>query len=120
MIKKIDISDIYCVNAFLEAGAVTKKMIPIGESVQYRGIVNPQTYFEYVNRFRGTVLTQDYDVDKYINMTRDFEYLGGSHSSSFVIVKESYDCGKYIVVDGLHRAAIHLNQGHKDLMVCVI
>lgn len=120
LIMQIPYTRILCTNVKEENGKVMPKHIPIHESVQYLGLTTPDVYDAYVKHFRGLVLKQDYDVDKYLKLKDKFAYLTEGYTSYLIVVTKIKDSDKYLVLDGLHRASLHLFQGNKRINVCVI
>ena len=118
-IKQVPLDDIYCTNVFQKEGRQLIERIPISESVQYQAIESPKLYEDYLEQFKGGALKQDYNIKKYLLMKEGFVYLSAGFTTDFVIVEKLKDNGKFIIVDGLHRAAIHLNQGNLKITVSV-
>jgi hypothetical protein len=119
-IKRLSYQDIYCSNAFEEEGKMVVKQVSIVQSVQYSAFESPQLYKDYIKKFKGTILKQDYDFNKYLSLKENFEYLSSDYSTDFVLVKKIKNKEKYLVIDGLHRATIHRYQGNQHLIACVI
>ena len=93
---------------------------PIGESIQYECLGGDvQRYKDYVSSFLGAALKCDYHVDGFLALAENFEYLAKGYEKYYVVVKR-YLSDKYLVVDGLHRASIHLFQGNEKIKVCLI
>ena len=69
--------------------------------------------------YLGTVLKSDYHIDSFLSLAKNFSYLADGYENSYVVVK-SLHCENYLIVDGLHRASLHLSQGHSKIKVCVI
>ena len=119
-LKEVTYDDLYCANAFEINGVTQNRHIPIKESAQYLGLSNPKSYQNYLQKFSGQVLKQDYDLEKYLQLKSGFSYLQGCNAADFVVVTPLEHEKKMLIVDGLHRASIHLYQGNKTLKVCVI
>ena len=63
----------------------TKSLI---ESPQYQGLTKDiQIYEQYINKYLGGPLTEDYYPQRFIDLSRSFEYLSGDYSNSYIIVK---------------------------------
>lgn len=109
-----------CANAWSHSGKVSLKKVGVKESVQFKGLSDPEIYRQYVSEHRGTVLKQDYNVERYFRLKEDFSYLAEGHETDFVIVTNDSESDKYLILDGLHRAALHIFQGNEMIKVCVI
>ena len=93
--------------------------VHIKESPQYKGLSESMAFYqEYINKYLGGPLQENYNVERYKKVCEDFEYLKEPYQNSFVIVEKKEN--KYIVLDGLHRASSHIYQGNKEVMVCQI
>lgn len=95
------------------------KAIAIEESPQYKFLQGfEEEYKNYIEKYQGTKLKAYYDLQKYKNISNDFEYLSKGYETNFVIVKKIDD--RYIVLDGLHRASIVKHQGKEKIIVAEI
>jgi hypothetical protein len=93
--------------------------VHVKESPQYRGLSEDITlYQEYINKYLGGPLQENYNVERYKKVCEDFEYLKEPYQNSFVIVERKEN--KYIVLDGLHRVCSHIYQGNRKIKVCQI
>ena len=118
MIKSVTFDNLYCTNAISTNDGIDIITIPVHQSVQYKALFDLSLYSEYIGKFIGTIIKQDYNVDKYFALKDRFSYLSDDYSSSYVVVKKSPKKDCYIINDGLHRASIHLFQGNRDIIVC--
>jgi hypothetical protein len=119
-IQEVSYSKLLCSNIIQNGDQILTKHLSIEESIQYRGLTVSKLYEDYVSCFRGTALKQDYIVSKYHQLQTDFLYLATSHASDFVTVTKIFGSDKFLVLDGLHRASLHLHQGNQTIKVCVI
>jgi hypothetical protein len=95
------------------------KTVEIQKSPQFIGISQDMsTYKNYIDRYIGGPLQNDYNLEKYSDMSLDFEYLSPPYGASFVIVEKRK--GKFVILDGLHRASCHIRQGHGEMKVCQV
>jgi len=86
------------------------------QSPQYRGLTeNILIYENYINKFLGGPLTADYFAEKLINLSNNLQYLQHNYLNNYIIVKKSY--GKYLILDGLHRASILASRGLKEIVI---
>ncbi len=118
--KSIDISDLYCNT--IEGGSwsnYNSKTVHITLSPQYRGLAEDMSIYEkYISHYIGGPLKDNYNLERYKKVYEGFEYLKEPYENSFVIVEQSE--GRYIILDGLHRACAHLYQGNKRIRICQI
>jgi hypothetical protein len=112
---EIDIDDLVC-NTLVED---KHQRITIEESPQYKFLLGfEEEYKEYIEMNQGLKLKAYYDLDKYKEISKDFDYLSRGYETNFVIVKRIDD--KYLVLDGLHRASIMKHQNKKRIIVAEI
>ena len=118
--KEIDVTDLFC--NVIEGDRWDNwklKTISMEESPQYRGLSdNIDIYVDYVNTYLGGPLQEDYNIRRYKNLFKDFEYLKEPYQNSFVITEKVDD--KYIILDGVHRACSHVFQKNKMIKICQI
>lgn len=97
----------------------SSKTVQVRESPQYRGIsVDMSIYEEYIAKYLGGPLQENYNTQRYKKVYENFEYLQEPYQNSFVIVERKED--KYIILDGLHRACCHIHQENKEIKICQI
>ena len=120
-IRQLDFEDIYCSNFIGDTDKPKLHKITIEQSVQYQGIEKPDIYQRYIEKYLGTGLRKHYSIKKYQDLQKNMKYLGGQHSNSSVLVTQVInDLNKFIILDGLHRAAILRSQGKSKIMVCIV
>lgn len=78
-----------------------------------------EPYRRYLEMFRGTALTDDHTVEKLLGLKGTFRYLAAPYQSGYIIVEEA-EPGHYLILDGLHRAALLKYQGVAEVNVAVI
>jgi hypothetical protein len=118
-IKKVKTNSLYC--NIIEGSSwddCRPKTVSIKDSPHYAGLNNDiKIYYDYITRFAGA-LQEDYNIDRFLSLSKKFNYLEKPYNTSFVIVEESDN--KLIIHDGLHRAVIHIHQGHEEIIICRI
>lgn len=120
IIKEIDYSDLFCSQITINNSQLSTEVVTIKESVQYKALIGDTTaYTNYITKYLGTGLKCDYTLDKLLSLSEFFSYRAEGYKNSFVVVRQ-HDINSYLIVDGLHRAAIHYFQGNKKIKVCVI
>lgn len=117
---EVEISNLYCRiitgESWNNFKVIIKKVI---ESPQYLGLSKDiKIYEDYINKYIGGPLKEDYSATKFLAYSRDFVYLSPPYDRSYVIV-EKVD-GKLIILDGLHRASLQLNKDINKMIVCQI
>ncbi|MDB4655128.1 hypothetical protein OAE41_00245 [bacterium] len=119
-IREIPIVDLRCNQAFIDKKGRSKlTQASIVDSVQFQALDNPQVYNQYLQLHRGKTLKADYDLDKYLKMSENFQYLAPPHETSFIYVKHNLD-NSFIILDGLHRASLHYKSGATTVLVCIL
>lgn len=76
-------------------------------------------YSNYIEKYRGTAIKADHDLLRYLELSNDFLYLSAGNETKFVTVKRN-EKNQYVIVDGLHRASIHLYQNNRKIKVCLV
>ncbi|ELA8120761.1 TPA: hypothetical protein I7247_14780 [Vibrio vulnificus] len=119
-IKSINIDNLYCSVVSGESwDNFDKKTVPIQESPQFLGLTqNMDIYISYIKKYRGGALQEDYNVKRFQELSKSFEYLSPPYENSYVLVSLNDD--KYVILDGLHRACYHFIKGNREIKVCQI
>jgi hypothetical protein len=117
-IFNINCSELYCNvvegDAWDNYKIITKNVY---DSPQYIGLMGDmKTYEAYIDKFLGGPLTEDYNVNRYKRLSKEFKYLESPYATSYVIVKNVQ--GRLIIQDGLHRACNHIKQGYEKITIC--
>ena len=120
-IKKIDIKNLYANiakgkgwdNFYIEK----TKLI---DTPQYKSLENGmEIYQNYIDKFLGGPLQDDYNIKRFLKLKDNFEYLKSPYNNSFIIVSKDNN-GDYIVLDGLHRACLCYYKQYKEILVCQV
>lgn len=120
IIKEVGTDELYCTVVVGKSWSDyrTEQRL-LSESPQYLGLTRDiMIYKEYVSRFIGGPLQEDYNLDRYLKLSSNFEYLSSPFETYYVLVETV--AGQYVIVDGMHRASIHLSQGKQRIKVCQI
>jgi len=80
---------------------------------------NTRAYKEYLNKFMGWALTCDYSVEKLMELSQNFTYLEPPYATSYILTKE-FKPNQYLILDGVHRAAVLRFRGINSFPVAVI
>ncbi|TKF64190.1 hypothetical protein FCV58_15045 [Vibrio sp. F13] len=116
-IKEVDINHLICAQLVGDGKSEHKNIV---DSVQYKCLVGESDiYSDYIKQFRGSGLNAYYNVDDFLYLSGKYEYLAPPYNTNYVLVKEICD-EQYLILDGLHRAAIHSYQENKFIKVCVV
>jgi hypothetical protein len=115
---KIEIGELMCSVIEGESWKNYKVALePLENSAQYKGLKYGMGHYqEYLDKFIGGPLTMYYDTVKFDSLSNNFQYLSAEFETSYIQVLADND--NYIIVDGLHRAAICMHQGLKEVVVC--
>lgn len=120
-IEEVEIDRLLCGQATGSSDAFKIEHTNVENSLQYQALANDSglaAYDEYIKKYSGTALTSDYNIKKYVTLSRDFRYLSSGFETSYVTVEANAE-GRLVIVDGLHRAAMHLNNGNNSIKVCI-
>lgn len=119
-IKNIEINKVFCNILTGTRDSFYTITVPLEKSPQFSCLSGKtEIYKKYIEDFLGGPLTEDYSVDRFLNLSKNFTYLYTNHSDDYIIV-ERIDAEKYCVIDGLHRAAILKYQGQNKVIVAVV
>lgn len=77
-----------------------------------------EPYTEYVRTFSGSFLLDGHHPDDFRKLAAGFSYLEPPHERSYVVAERQRP-DRYVVLDGLHRAAIVRSLGGAGLIVAV-
>lgn len=75
-------------------------------------------YNKYWRKFIGGPIKAYYSPIKFSLLQTEFEYLKAPYNQSYVIVQKKGE--KYLIVDGLHRAALHFYKENSSIIACLI
>lgn len=119
-IKELPFEFLLCGQAKGDSDNFKIEQVPVKQSVQYKALCNEEDeYRAYINKYLGSALKADHGVNNYLSLKDGFEYLSAGHASSFVTVKKLSE-ERYLIMDGLHRAALHLSNDFDKIKVCII
>jgi hypothetical protein len=119
-IRCIPSSALYCNILRGTRESFWQEQIPIGETPQFACLTGDTlSYGEYLSRFMGGPLTCDYSVEKLIGLSRSLVYLQDSYATSYILVQE-FEPGKYVILDGVHRASVLKFRGVDSFVVAVM
>ena len=91
------------------------KVVPIEESPQFKG---GKYYEDYLLKNNGKHLQDGYSISKFKLLTKQIEYLKDEYSTDYIITKRLNE--KFLVLDGLHRAAIQKKNGMEAIKIVII
>ena len=116
----VDVDELYCNTIEGDSwDSFSIKTISIKDSPQYKGISkNMSIYENYIKKYLGGPLQEDYNLERYKNLVNNFEYLKEPFQSSFVITMKINN--RQIIIDGLHRASCHIFNGNNKIKICQI
>ena len=119
---EVNMDELVCGQAVGDTFNYTIENVQISQSIQYSALLNndgAKAYKQYIEKYRGTALKADYNLESYINLSSRFSYLAAGFENSYVTVRVNAN-KQYVIVDGLHRASIHYYQNNKTIKVCLI
>lgn len=102
IVKRLNIEEIYCFNFEYKGNKPYRSIKEIQESAQYSYLINDtHSYNRYLNNFIGIELCDYYSTLKFKKLFENFDI---ENYSPILVKKDS--CGRYYILDGLHRACI--------------
>ena len=78
----------------------------------------PETYKQYWAQYRGSLLQDDHAPDAFQYLADQLDYLGEDHPNSYLLF-EQLDHDRFVLLDGVHRAAILRQRGEQSLIGAV-
>ncbi len=117
ILKKIKISNLYG-SEILKENKFKKKLLPIKETIINRSYQNKEKYQDYIYKNKFSEVRQYYSYLKFNKLKQKIK-LDNFKSKSFIVVKK-LENEKYIILDGLHRSIIHMNENKKYILACEI
>lgn len=118
-LKMVDIDNVYCSVINSEGNSTRASVFNIQESPHYKTLINQdKSYEDYFNKYQGVFLQEDHCEDQFLNLNKNLNYLKGNNYNDYIIVSKLNN--KYIIVDGLHRAAILKYNGIDKVIVAVV
>lgn len=120
-VKKIPLKQLFCNFFSKENGVISKEHQHISCSPHFRFLRGDENaYKDYLQSFSGNQLTDYYSLKKFKDLATNFTYLTDPHQLKYLVVTYEQEHNHYTILDGLHRAAILLAQGHEESLVAVI
>jgi hypothetical protein len=119
-LKMVDINKIYCTIANSEGNSIKLSVSDIQESPHYKTLIHQdKTYEDYLNNYQGVFLQDNYCEDKFLDLSKTLNYLKENNCTDYIIVSKLNN-NKYMIMDGLHRAAILKYNGVDKVIVAVV
>lgn len=118
-IRRVSASQVYCNILRGTRRSFWKEAVPIEETPHFAFLTSDtRPYKEYLAEFMGA-LTCDYSVENFTALSENFTYLEAPYATSYILVKKS-QLNQYIILDGVHRAAILKSRDVDSFPVAVI
>ncbi len=116
-IQKIPLSSLFCT---VLKSKNESHIIPVNDSPHYK-YLNGDTgaYINYIKEFEGEFLQDDHNAKKFDHLNATLDYVGAEHPTDYILVKRT-DNENYLILDGLHRAAILVKQGCSSIKGAII
>jgi hypothetical protein len=119
-LRKIPISSLLCRIVVGNRTIYAPRVTVIEDTPHYKALTgDDHIYEEYVRNFMGLALTDDHPLHNFLRLNESFRYLSSPFEYNYIIVKEAEE-DKFVIVDGVHRAAILKYSGVTDIHVAVI
>lgn len=96
------------------------KTVNLDSSPHYRMFAEgSDVYQEYINTFLGGPITDAYSLERYKQLVEKFEYLAAPYTTNYIATSPA-NHNKYLIFDGLHRAAIMKHRGATKLPIAIL
>lgn len=117
VLRKVEISKLYG-SEFVNEKSLEKKLVPLKETSINHAYNDKEKYQNYIFKNKFSVVKQYYSYSKFDKLKKNIK-LNNSSLRNFIVIKK-FDNEKYIVLDGLHRSIIQMNENKKDILACQI
>ena len=98
---------------------VTTSRVPIAQTPHFRFLAGESAAYEaYWNRFRDSKLSNDHSPEAFVRLAQKFRYLEAPHEDRYIILRPD-GRGCFVVLDGVHRAAILQHQGQSRWIAAI-
>jgi len=105
-IRFVNLSQLYCNILRGTNESFWKETLEIEETPHFKCLTgNIAVYEEYLNEFMGGPLNCDYSVENLMELSKHFGYLEPPYTASYILTHE-FKPNQYLILDGVHRAAI--------------
>ncbi len=106
----IEVKSLYCTQSYGSRYNFKDKIVPLEESEQFNYLLNKNNNYEkYINKFIGTSIQFYHSTEKFDELFSKLKF--NQKLKENIILKKRL--GKYIILDGLHRASIFLYLGKR-------
>ncbi|MEO0475282.1 MAG: hypothetical protein AAF085_04810 [Planctomycetota bacterium] len=118
-LQRIEVSSVYARIASMPGEQPPHRVMPIGQTPHALHLAGEhEPYEQYWQTHRGSRLQEDHAPQAFDHLAKQFDYLGESHPESYLLL-EPLDDGRYVLLDGVHRAAILQSQGVGQFIAAV-
>jgi len=120
VIRYLDISKLFAQLPIGTSNNYKYNLLKIQDTPHYQGLSNNMDiYNSYMKSFIGGPIIDYYSEQKFRKLATDFNYLAAPHETEYIVVKKHLN-DNYLILDGLHRAAILLGKKNNTVMVAEI
>lgn len=122
-VRRVPLSRLVCRIVTGDRFSYQAQAVGIEETPHYRALAgDEQAYQGYLDRYLGTALTDDHTLANLLRLRDSFRYLAPPFHADYIVVREEGEGegARFVVVDGVHRAALLKNQGVEEINVAVI
>jgi hypothetical protein len=118
-LREIDLDSVYARIAAKPGSELAHHTLPLTQTPHAQYVSGQtQDYEDYWQTHRGQRLQEDHAPAAFDRLIADFDYLGPSHPDS-VLLLERIDGDRYVLLDGVHRAAILQHNGAQRIIAAI-
>lgn len=118
-LQRVDLSKVYARLANAPGERLPHRIVPIAQTPHAMHLAgDPEPYAQYWQSHRGLRLQEDHAPEAFDQLKERFDYLGQDHPDSYLLL-EPLDEDRYVLLDGVHRAAILRSKGTTHLIAAV-
>ncbi len=117
VLRKVEISKLYG-SEFINEKKIEKKLVPLKETTIHAAYNDKEKYQNYILKNKFSLVKQYYSYSKFERLKKNIK-LNDFSLQNFIVIKK-FDNDKYIVLDGLHRSIIEMNENKRDILACQI
>lgn len=115
----VDLSKVYARIANEPGADQPHRVMPIDQTPHALYLADePEAYEHYWQTHRGTRLQEDHAPQAFKQLSEQLDYLGEDYPDSYLLL-EPLDDERFVLLDGVHRAAILRSQGVQQVTVAI-
>ncbi|MBX2852611.1 MAG: hypothetical protein KTR15_12805 [Phycisphaeraceae bacterium] len=118
-LQRVELSKAYARIANAPGEALAHRVVPVRQTPHAMYLAAERgPYEQYWRCYGGDLFHEDHAPQAFDRLNERFDYLGEDYPDSYLLL-EPLDDERYVLLDGVHRAAILLSQGNTHIIAAV-